>query len=49
MSKSELYLELLAMINSRRTELLDQPRMIAQLCALERRTARGGRADDHRH
>ena len=43
MSKSELYLELLAMINSRRAELLDQQRMIAQLCALERRTARGGR------
>ena len=26
-----------------RIELLDDPRLIAQLCSLERRTARGGR------
>ncbi len=31
------------MINSRRIELLDDARLINQLCALERRTARGGR------
>ena len=31
------------MINSGRTRLLDHQRLLAQLCALERRTARGGR------
>ena len=31
------------MINARRIELLDDPRLINQLCALERRTARSGR------
>jgi hypothetical protein len=29
--------------NSSRVELLDHPRLVAQLCTLERRTARGGR------
>ncbi len=42
-SKSDLYRAVLPMINSGRVELLDEPRLIAQLCALERRTARGGR------
>ena len=42
-SKSELYGDLLPMINSQRIQLLDHPRLIAQLCALERRSARGGR------
>jgi hypothetical protein len=42
-SKSELYLELLAAINSKRCELLDHTRMRRQLLDLERRTARGGR------
>jgi hypothetical protein len=47
-SKGELYASLLAMINSRRVELLDHPRLVAQLCGLERRTAWGGRdAIDH--
>ena len=41
--KSDLYREALPLLNSRRVELLDHPRMIGQLCALERRTARGGR------
>jgi hypothetical protein len=41
--KSELYVDLLPLINSRRIELLDDARLINQLCALERRTARGGR------
>ena len=41
--KSELYGDLLPMINSTRIQLLDHPRLISQLCALERRTARGGR------
>jgi hypothetical protein len=42
-SKSELYAELLPLVNSGRVELLDQPRLITQLASLERRTARGGR------
>jgi hypothetical protein len=42
-SKSDLYVDLLPLINSARILLLDEPRSIAQLCALERRTARGGR------
>ena len=33
--KSELYLELLPMINSGQVELLDHPRLFAQLCRLE--------------
>jgi hypothetical protein len=41
--KSAIYQEFLPIINSGRCELLDHPRMIGQLCALERRTARGGR------
>jgi hypothetical protein len=42
-SKSDIYRELLPAINGGMVELLDHPRLIAQLCALERRTARGGR------
>ena len=42
-SKSELYRELLPLLNSKRVELLDLPRLAAQLGGLERRTARGGR------
>jgi hypothetical protein len=41
--KSQLYLNLLPLLNSGRAELLDSPRLIAQLVGLERRTARGGR------
>jgi len=41
--KSELYKDLLPLVNSGQVELLDHPRSIAQLCSLERRTARGGR------
>ena len=41
--KSDLYRELLPAINSGQVELLDHPKLIAQLCGLERRTARGGR------
>jgi hypothetical protein len=43
MSKSEYYQALLPILNSGRCELLDSTRLINQLCALERRTARGGR------
>ena len=42
-TKSQLYLDLLPILNSRGVELLDLPRLTAQLCSLERRTARGGR------
>ncbi len=46
--KSDIYRELLPRVNSARVELLDHPRLLAQLAALERRTARGGRdAVDH--
>jgi hypothetical protein len=41
-TKSEYYLELLPQVTSGTVELLDHPRLIAQLCNLERRTARGG-------
>ena len=40
---SELYLELLAILNSGRVQLLDHKRCIAQLIGLERRTTRLGR------
>jgi hypothetical protein len=42
-AKSDLYRDLLPLLNSATVELLDHPRLVAQLCALERRTARGGR------
>jgi hypothetical protein len=43
LNKSEIYLAALPLINSRRCDLLDDKRMIAQFCGLGRRTARGGR------
>jgi hypothetical protein len=42
-AKSDYYRELLPLLNSRRVELLDSPRLMAQLVNLERRVARGGR------
>ena len=42
-SKAELYTAVLPLINSGRVELLDEPRLVAQLCGLKRRTAWGGR------
>jgi hypothetical protein len=42
-TKSDLYLSLLPLLNSQRVELLDHKRLIAQLCGLERRTARSGK------
>lgn len=42
-SKSEIYREFLPHVNSGAVELLDLPRLTAQLASLERRTARGGR------
>jgi hypothetical protein len=42
-TKSDLYLSLLPLLNSGRIELLDHKRLVAQLCGLERRTARSGK------
>lgn len=42
-TKSEIYLALLPLLTSGSVELLDEPRLVAQLLALERRTAWGGR------
>jgi hypothetical protein len=41
--KSDLFVDLLPLINSARIHLLDHQKTLAQLCGLERRTARGGR------
>jgi hypothetical protein len=41
--KSALYGELLPLLNSGRVDLLDNQRLLNQLCSLERRTARSGR------
>jgi hypothetical protein len=41
--KSDIYRDLLPLLNSGKTELLDLPRLTNQLIGLERRTARGGR------
>jgi hypothetical protein len=42
-SKSDVYRDLLPLLNSRKTELLDLPRLATQLVGLERRTARSGK------
>jgi hypothetical protein len=41
-NKSEIYKDTLPLLNSRQVELLDNKRLISQLCGLERRTARSG-------
>ena len=41
--KSDLYADLLPRINSGQIDLLDHPRAVSQIVALERRTSRGGR------
>jgi hypothetical protein len=41
--KSDLYRDILPLLNSKRVELLDHSVLVAQLCSLERRTSRGGR------
>jgi hypothetical protein len=41
--KSDLYRDALPLLNSGKVELLDHPRLTAQLCGLERRTARSGK------
>ncbi len=41
--KSDLYRDLLPMLNAGRVELLDHAKLVSQLCQLERRTARSGK------
>jgi hypothetical protein len=41
--KSEIYTEVLPLLNAHRCSLLDHQRLVSQLCGLERRTARSGR------
>ncbi len=41
--KSDLYVDMLPILNSGNVDLLDEPRLTAQLVGLERRTARSGR------
>jgi hypothetical protein len=43
LTRSELYLAALAQLNSRTVRLLDNKRLVTQLCNLERRTSRLGR------
>jgi hypothetical protein len=42
-SKSDLYREMLPLLNSGEVELLDNDKLVSQICGLERRVARGGR------
>ncbi|MBR1270451.1 hypothetical protein JQ629_23530 [Bradyrhizobium sp. AUGA SZCCT0222] len=42
-TRSEIYQNLLPELNSRNVALLDNQRLLTQLCGLERRTSRGGR------
>jgi hypothetical protein len=42
-TKSDIYLEVLPLLNAHRVELLEHKRLHTQLIGLERRTARGGR------
>jgi hypothetical protein len=47
-SKSDLYRELLPLLNAGRVELLDNRKLVSQLASLERRTSRGGKESvDH--
>ena len=41
--KSDIYRDMLPLLNSRKVQLLDDRRLISQLHGLERKTARGGR------
>jgi hypothetical protein len=41
--KGDIYRDTLPLLNSRKLELLDHPRLASQLCGLERRTSRSGR------
>ena len=47
-TKSEIYQAFLPMLNSKKVDLLDHPKLIAQTCSLERRSGRSGRDNiDH--
>ncbi len=41
--KSQIYQDFLPILNARRCELLDNPRLVSQLCSIERRTSRSGK------
>jgi hypothetical protein len=41
--KSSLYQNMLPLLNAKRLDLLDSPRLMAQICGLERRVSRAGR------
>lgn len=41
--RSDLYRDMLPLLNSGKAELLDNPRLATQLCGLERRTSRSGK------
>ena len=43
LTKGDIYREFLPYLNSGRTSLLDNPRMVNQFCSLDRRSVRGGR------
>jgi hypothetical protein len=49
LSKSELFVALLGQVNSRRVELPDHAKLVAQLVGLERRTSRGTGRDTVDH
>jgi hypothetical protein len=42
-TKNEIYLEALPLLNGGKVSLLDNTRLVNQICGLERRTSRGGR------
>jgi hypothetical protein len=48
-SKSEIYVEILPALNAHKVELLDNARLISQLCGLERKTVRGTGRDTVDH
>jgi hypothetical protein len=43
LSRSEIYLEFLPLLNSGKLELLDNARLVTQLCGLQRKTSSSGR------
>jgi hypothetical protein len=48
-SKTDLYRDALPLLNSGKIRLLDHPRLVSQLCRLERRTSRGYGKDSIDH
>jgi hypothetical protein len=42
-TRSEIYVDLLPLLNSGKVQLLDNPRLVSQLVGLERRTSRAGK------